>query len=299
MRPTLAQLEAFYWIAKLGSVKEAARHLNISQPTVSLRIDDLEAELGAQLFEKVGRGLLLTHRGEALLPRAGTVLDELASIREVIGGAEQVGGVVRIGCSETFAQACLSTLVERLNAAYPTLQLDIDVSTSVKLEEDVRERRLDVAFAVNPVGDPRLALIPLGTQGVTWAASPSLQLPAFLRPVDLKDVVVITNPHPSPMYRQITDWFRADGFEPAKLWRCSIVSVAAQLVRAGLGVSLLPLKLIEADVSAGRIVPLTSARKIEPSRLFGIYRFADRNTLTDGIVALAARVIEETRFAPS
>lgn len=293
MRPTIAQLEAFYWIAKLGSVKEAARQLNVSQPTISLRVDDLEAQLGVQLFEKVGRGLVMTHRGEALLPRAGTVLDELSTIREQIAGAEAVGGVIRIGCSETFARTCLTALVQELKELFPALQIDMDVSTSVKLEEDVLERQLDVAFAVNPLGDARLALVSLGNQAVGWAASPLLGLPAILRPADLLDVMIITNPHPSPMYRQIIDWFRAGGLEPINLWRCSIVTVAAQLVAAGLGVSLLPRKLIEPDIAEGRIVMLDSRSGIEPSRLYAIYRFADRNLVTDHVVRLASRIALE------
>jgi Bacterial regulatory helix-turn-helix protein, lysR family len=57
MRFTLAQLKAFYWIAKLGTVRDAARHLNLAQPTVSLRIRDLETALGTMLFERLGRAL--------------------------------------------------------------------------------------------------------------------------------------------------------------------------------------------------------------------------------------------------
>ena len=54
MRFTLAQLEAFYWIATLGTVRDAARHLNLAQPTVSLRLRDLETAFGAVLFERRG-----------------------------------------------------------------------------------------------------------------------------------------------------------------------------------------------------------------------------------------------------
>ncbi len=57
MRITLAQLEAFFWVARLGSVHMAARQLNLAQPTVSLRLRDLEARLGTALFERAGRGL--------------------------------------------------------------------------------------------------------------------------------------------------------------------------------------------------------------------------------------------------
>ena len=78
MRPTFVQLETFYWIGRLGSVKEAARHLHVAPPTISLRIDQLEAELGNSLFERAGRGVTLTRRGEALMPQVASVVEEYA-----------------------------------------------------------------------------------------------------------------------------------------------------------------------------------------------------------------------------
>ena len=111
MRPTFIQLEAFYWIARLGSVKEAARHLHIAPPTVSLRIDQLEAAVGSPLFERAGRGLSLTRKGEALVPRVGAVIEEYGRIREIVGGHRLSLGILRIGTTETFAQACLSVFM--------------------------------------------------------------------------------------------------------------------------------------------------------------------------------------------
>ncbi|WP_147707645.1 helix-turn-helix domain-containing protein, partial [Microvirga massiliensis] len=77
MRITLAHLEAFVWIARLGSVKEAARQLNLAQPTISLRLRDLEDETRTVLFER-SSGMRLTHEGEALLGHATTILSEVA-----------------------------------------------------------------------------------------------------------------------------------------------------------------------------------------------------------------------------
>jgi DNA-binding transcriptional LysR family regulator len=80
MRPTFAQLEAFYWVSRLGSLKEAARHLGLAPPTISLRIDQLEAELGSPVFERAGRGLILTQRGETMVPRVASVMEEYIAV---------------------------------------------------------------------------------------------------------------------------------------------------------------------------------------------------------------------------
>jgi DNA-binding transcriptional LysR family regulator len=103
MRVTLAQLETYHWIAQLGSFQDAAKQLNLSQPTVSLRIRDLERALGVRLFDRSERSVRLTHDGEALRDLADSVLRDVRQIYERVGAAELVQGVLRLGIPETFA----------------------------------------------------------------------------------------------------------------------------------------------------------------------------------------------------
>jgi len=296
LRPTTAQLETFFWVARLGSVKEAARHLNLAQPTISLRLQELEAQFRRPLFERVSRRLSLTPTGDALLPRAVALIHELSGIRELIGGATLAAGVVRLGLSETFAQICLPDCMKLLARERPALQLDIAVGTSAALENQVIERQLDLAFVVNPVGDPKLAVIQLGIQDAVWAASPALGLPTRITPALLSSVPIVTNPHPSPMYQQIIDWFREDGTEPTQICRCTSVTLAVELVRAGLGVSLLPTRLVEPLLRDGSLVQLKPHKQPTPSRLFCIYRFAEHGPLIDAVLGAARQTIADLGF---
>lgn len=296
MRVTFAQLEAFFWIARLGSVKEAARHLHVAPPTISLRIDQLESEMKTLLFERSGRGLALTHSGEALVPRVATVVEEYGRIRETVSGERPNIGILRVGTTETFAQACLSTFVRELDHTYPGMELEFVVRTSAELELGVLERRLDVAFAINPIGDPKLTLVPLGIQPATWVATPELRLPSPLHPSHLRGVTVITNPHPAPMWRQITDWFRQAGLEPSRVCRCSSPSVVSQLVKDGLGVSLLPRLLVQSAIDAGALCELGNALPLHPSRMFAAYRFAESGRFLQDIIALGRQVMIESRL---
>ncbi len=292
MRPTTGQLETFFWIARLGSVKEAARHLNLAQPTISLRLQELEAQ-----FQ---RALVLTSAGEALMPRAAALVEELTGIRALMTGEMRaVGGIVRVGLSETFAHICLSGWMKLLSQSHPAVQLDIVVGTSAELEHQVVERRLDMAFVINPVGDAKLAVIPLGIQAVTWAASPELELPRNITPQLLALQTIIANPHPSPMYRQIIDWFREDGIEPEKICRCTSVTLATELVRQGHGVSLLPTPLIQPHLLDGALQSLTSHRPPTPSRLYCVYRFVEKNQLVDAALLAARQIIAQLNFLSS
>jgi DNA-binding transcriptional LysR family regulator len=170
------------------------------------------------------------------------------------------------------------------------------VATSSELESDLVDRSLDLAFLINPVGDPRLRLIPLGIQETTRAAAPSWNLGGAIRPADLQPLPIVSNPSPSPMYRQITAWFRAAGVEPARLSICTSVTVIAHLVASGVAIGFLPRKMIEAEIAAGTLQPLQARPPIEKAGLYAAYRSADTDRQVHAVIRAAQGVLEQVDF---
>jgi DNA-binding transcriptional LysR family regulator len=296
VRLTLAQLEAFAWVARLGSVQEAARQLNLAQPTVSLRLRDLEVGLGTRLFTRAGRRLQLTHAGDALLVHSRTILDEIGRIRERLALDEEVVGTVRIGVPETFALVCLPSLLRAMRSTHPGLRIELVVATSFELEREVRGHHLDLAFLVDPSGDPGLRLVPLGVQETTWAASPAWGLGPTIRPTDLRHLPILTNPYPSAMYRQITDWFRGAGVEPVNLDICTSVTVIVQLVAAGVVVGFLPTKMIEAAIAEGRIATPASRPATGEARLYATFKRDDTSPAIEAVMLATREILAEVNF---
>lgn len=297
MRITLAQLSAFFWVARLGSVHAAAAQLHLAQPTVSLRLRDLERAVGHRLFERAGRGLRITPEGRLVLGRAAAVLGEVARIQEDLGAAAgPARGVVRIGTQETFALACLAPLLRVLSERHPGLQPELVVSTSEELERAVAERRLDLAFVSNPAGDPRLDVVPLGVQDAAWAAPPGWGLPNPVRPSDLRALPVLSTPHPSPMHRQVLGWFHAAGLEPLRLGLCSSVTVIAHLVASGAAAAFLPRKMIEAEVARGRIEVFAARPEVDRSRVAAVYPAVERGPATGAVLRSALDVLAAVDF---
>jgi DNA-binding transcriptional LysR family regulator len=295
-RITLAQIEAFYWIARLGTFHEAARQLNVSQPTISLRVRDLERVLGARLFERMGRGVRLSHDGAVLLDHAATVLGAARHIEEQSGAAVQVEGILRIGVQEAFAVVCLPQLLDILNQNHPALRLDLDIATSPSLAERLEARKIDLAFFVNAEENPRFRVLPLGQYDVVLAASPRYALKPPVRPGDVRALPIISNPPPSLMLRTITDWFRSAGLEPLRLSLCSSVTLIAHLVASGVAVSVLPLPLIQADVALGRIQVLPTRPGIPEDTLYVGYRAGERAATIAAIIRATRQVLRRTRF---
>ena len=275
-RITVAQLEAFFWTASLGSVDRAARHLNLSQPSISLRLKALEQATGTMLFDRVGRGLTPSLDGQALLPRARRVLETVDDIGRQ-GVRAKIGGRVRIGMAEGFALVCLSPILERLHAIHPDLVPELLIGTSTALEPELREHRLDLAFLVNPGAPEDFTLVPLGTQETSWMAPAQWRLPEVVKPRDLAHLQVVSNQPTSIGYRQILSWFASAGLTPTRLVTCSSVSMLAHLVASGSGVSILPCKLAEVGGLAEGLVIRKSVPAVEDVPIFASYH-VDRLT---------------------
>ena len=296
MRVTLAQLESFFWIARLGSTQAAARQLRLAQPTISLRLRDLELALGVKLFARLGRGLRLTDEGSTLLERAAAILGEMSKIAELGGATDPLRGVVRVGVTETFALVCLPRLMQALQREHPLLRMEIVVATSAHLEDQLLGRELDLAFIVNPTSDPRLRRLPLGVQETTWLAAPSFGLSPPVRPQDMHHLPIISNPHPSPMHSQIVEWFRSTEIEPPRLSFCNSLSVIAHLVEQGVFVGFLPRKLVETQIENGAIQELASNPAPVSARIYAGYRLAEGSPAIRAILVASRRVVDQIDF---
>lgn len=296
MRFTLAQLEAFYWVATLGTVRDAARHLNLAQPTVSLRLRDLEIALGAALFERAGRTLRLTHDGLLLLQDVTPLLAAARQIQERAGIHDAVQGTIRLGVPETFAVVCLPELINLLSQEHPALRLELEIATSATLSQHVEDRQIDLAFVASPENNPRLRLLALGQHEFGWIAHPRLALSQPVRPSDLRQLPIISNPHPSPQYRVITDWFRTAGLEPLRLSFCNSVSVIAHLVAAGVAISVLPVPMLKPELAAGRLNALTSRPRIENLTIYACYRATEASANINAVIRATRQVLDRVPF---
>lgn len=267
---TLRQLEAFYWTAKLGAVHRAARHLNLAQPTVSLRLRDLQSGTGYRLVERHGTGIRLTPDGRTLLSRVQLVLEEV----QLIGNMEEdreIRGPLRIGLPESFASLYLPTLIDALRKSLPAVHPEWVISQSVELQRHVTAQNLDLAVIVNPIDHADLRLLPLGYQGAHWVAGPDWELHGAVRPADLWQFPIMTNPPPSNMHRKIRDWFASAHMQPACLDTCTSVTTIMQLVSSGVALSILPTKLVSSAVAAGAMTIVPAAPAVESDRIYAGY----------------------------
>jgi DNA-binding transcriptional LysR family regulator len=233
----------------------------------------------------------LTPDGLGVLDHANIVIEQVEKLYDR-ARPEKISGLIRMGVSEAVAMAGLPSIIEIAGRRHPNLRIEMTVGTSGDLERDLLAGRIDLTIGINLHDDPRLRIIALGIQQATWLAKAGTDLPAKIRPRDIGHLPILSNPSPSPMYQQTMNWFRAEGLSPRHISVSNSITIIAHLVAAGIGVAILPTRLVEAQIRAGRVVALKSDPAIDDSRMSAAYRTDDWRPTVNALIEITREVID-------
>ncbi len=144
----LKQLRSFVHIAELGSFSRAAIFLSVAQPALSRQIQNLEADLGAKLFYRNGRGVELTTAGRRLIDHAKAIIDQTQRARnELMALNEETVGATVLGVPPTVGQFLTAPLVRIFRGRYPGVALRVVEVHSAHVHEWLSSARIDVGLA--------------------------------------------------------------------------------------------------------------------------------------------------------
>lgn len=157
----------FFHVARMGSFSAAEAFLDIAQSAMSRQIQQLEADIGVQLLDRNGRGVLLTEYGEILFKQAGQILDEMSNTLKQIDLARQrPAGQISIGGSAVVMAQYMPEILHRFMAQFPDFQVTAIQASTGELYEQVVDGRLDVGIVLyvpnsNKLASHRLMVEPL------------------------------------------------------------------------------------------------------------------------------------------
>jgi DNA-binding transcriptional LysR family regulator len=159
MRITLRQLSIFAAVADAGGTAAAAGRVALSQSATSAALNDLEAVLGAKLFDRVGTRLVLNDTGRGLLPQARAVLDGAAGIEREFGLGTAAGdagapSLLRVGASTTIGNYLLPTLIADWQRARPQAHVDVAIANTGAIAASVARMEVDVGLIEGPSHEP-------------------------------------------------------------------------------------------------------------------------------------------------
>lgn len=286
------QIETFYWVAKLGSFTAAAERLNSTQSTVSLRIQELERDLGVKLFDRSLRSARITPSGRGLMAYAEQFLDLAAQVRQNIAKPEMMAGAVRLGVAEVISITWLPRLVAEMHKRHPRVVLELDEALTEELVAKLKDGTLDMIFAAGRIPGYNFVSTSLGKVRFVWVASPRLGIATdrTLGPRDLQEWPIIALSRESYHHTSIQDWFRYKGANFRRIYTCKSMGVAASLAAAGLGVTLLPERCFRREIDSGVLKVLDTQPAMPAVEFTAMAAMDSIQPLAPTIAAIAQQV---------
>lgn len=242
----LRHLEYFLRIAESGSFSLAAASLNLTQPTLSRQITQLEDELQQRLFERTGRGVKVTEAGRVLLEHARHMLQLAQQTKDEMQNlAASPIGRIAVGLPPRISFAVSSTIVERFRERMPRAALSISEGLSVNLKEWLVAGRLDVALLFDPPSTPSLMFELLLEEPLVLVGKAGARaLPKSVSLQGLCDFPLVLPSAPSSIRSVVDDRLEPLGLRPNVIVEVGGVSTVLKLVAQGVGFSLLPTSLL-------------------------------------------------------
>ncbi|MDS0975627.1 DNA-binding transcriptional regulator YeiE [Citrobacter portucalensis] len=262
MHITLRQLEVFAEVLKSGSTTQASVMLALSQSAVSAALTDLEGQLGVQLFDRVGKRLVVNEHGRLLYPRALALLEQTTEIEQLF---REDNGAIRVYASSTIGNYILPAMIARYRQDFPDLPLELSVGNSQDVINAVLDFRVDIGLIEGPCHSTEIISEPWLEDELVVFAAPSS--PLTKGPVTLEQLAAspwILRERGSGT-RELVDYLllsHLPRFQMAmELGNSEAIKHA---VRHGLGISCLSRRVIAEQLQAGTLseVPVPLPRLV-------------------------------------
>lgn len=234
----LQVMKMFKTVAETGSFLAASHEIGYVQSGLSTRIQQLEDELGAQLFYRSSRGVLLTPKGELLLEQVNNILAMTERAVVSMRDEKNPSGRLRLGTLQTLSETSLSPVLARYHRKYPDVALSVVTGTSGALTESVLDRSIDAAFVAGNIISPDLKAQPFVKENICIAYSAGEKEISSFRDIDGQTLLVF------PLgcsYRHLLETIlRNEKIAAAHTIEFSSVGAIIAAASAGMGISLLP-----------------------------------------------------------
>lgn len=252
-------LELFREIVQTKSLTRGAAQCGVSQSAASQHIQELEAKLGVVLLDRSRRPFILTPAGKLYYEMCRDILRRreefevaLEAVKAQVEGAVRVASIYSVGLSE------MSYLKAEFSRRYPDARLEVEYLRPEKVYEAVLQDRADLGLVSYPESTRDLAVIPWRQEQMVVAASAAnpLARQEALRPADLDGLDFIGFDDDLPIRREIDRFLNQHGVHVAHSMHFDNVEMVKEAVALGIAVSILPARVIQNDVVAGRLAAI-------------------------------------------
>ena len=240
------------------SITRAAEKLHMTQPASSLAIREMEEYYHTKLFERSGRGIRVTSAGTRLYPSAARLLSLYDEMDAEMKNWD-TSGKLRIGSSISIGSCILPQLINRFSKKYPELELYVKVDSSDVIEQNILENHLDFALIEGSVHSEKLnssvflddELVPVCSRFHPLAGAEDIELDSLK-----KEHFLMREPNSGT--RQLADSsFALKNFQIKPTWESTSTAALINAVSIGLGISILPKRMLEKQLRMHQIASFT------------------------------------------
>lgn len=243
MRPTLRQMQYLIAIADTGKFGDAARLVNVSQPSLSAQVAEMEASLGVQLIERSRRGAMLTLAGEELVRRARNILREVEDLKAVARfGRTELSGRLRLGVLPTIGPYLLPLAARDLHDRFPDLRLSIREERTIDLDEHLQAGDFDTIISC-PIDHENVHHEPLFSERLYICAPAEDPLSQAEGPVALRELeghALLTLGQGHRLDTIVRDLATASGAEVSAEYEGTSLDAIRLMAQMGAGIAILP-----------------------------------------------------------
>jgi DNA-binding transcriptional LysR family regulator len=254
----IRQLRAFVAIAESGTFTAGALRVHVTQAAISMQIRQLETEIGAKVFVRAPRHVILTEAGEQLLRRARHILREHdAALDEIaeLAGAER--GRLRIGSASAMVLTeQLPSILKELRKQHPAAEIAVTSGTSEVLVDQILAGEVDVAFVSLPVDVRGIMTERLSQDQLVAIASPRHKLAKqkTISAYTLAGERLILGERGGNTRRLIDQFFAQAGVTLHVAMELSRQQAIKRMVEEDMGVGIVPLQSVKEEVEKGRLI---------------------------------------------
>jgi DNA-binding transcriptional LysR family regulator len=285
-----ARLEAVVEVAHSGSISKAAEALFVTQPALTARLQALERSLGTDLLVRGRHGSRLSEAGKALLPHAERALAALrtgrVAVEEVRSGS---AGQLTIGAAPAVSTYVLPAMLHRFQARHPRVRLVVRSGHSEEILQMVLRDEVEIGL-MRPIQHPEVTSTLLYEDELTLVVHRGHRFTAAgrVRMGELASEHLILFDRNSSYHELTSAIVRQAGISPRGRLEVDNIDAAKRMVEQRLGIALLPRTSVQADIGAGRLVPVHVSDMAPVKRQIVIARRRDAGEVTPVLAAFLA-----------
>ena len=278
------QLRAFVALARTGSFTMAAKQIFLTQSAVSHSIKALESDLGCRLLDRLGKNVALTLAGEQLLRHAEKILAEMQVARNSLQQLGKWGmSRLRIGASATACQYLLPSVLREFKKTFPQCLIHIAPGDTAEAEDSLQRGQIDLALTLEPRRETTLEFEKLFEDELLFVTDPAHPWAMSGRVVreEIPRQNYILYARSSYTFQMVEDYFREERMELNLGIELGDMEAIKELVKIGLGVSILAPWIVRKELDERSLVALPLGRR-KLRRQWGILsRRGKRPTLAE------------------